>query len=79
MHFTFTVENLNNGSLQVAVSLIVTILSGEFSELLHLVENSDENISNEEFLEQEITDYLFFRRHDKVVNVFLYMKSQILK
>lgn len=60
----------------MAVGLIVINLSGEFCELSHLVENSDENISNEEFLEQEITDYLFFRRLDKVVNAFLYIKSK---
>lgn len=60
----------------MAVGLIVINLSGEFCELSHLVEHSDENTSNEEFLEQEITDYLFFRSLDKVVNTFLYIKSQ---
>lgn len=64
----------------MAVGLIVINLSGEFSELSHLVKYSDENISNEEFLEQEITDYLFFRRHDKLVNAFFFfqIKSQLL-
>lgn len=59
----------------MAVVLIMINLSGEFCELSHLVENSNENISNEEFLEQEITDYLFFRRHDKLVNAFLCIKK----
>lgn len=53
-------------------SLIVIKLSGEFFELSHLVENSNENMSNEESLEQEITDYLFFRRHDKLVNAHIF-------
>ena len=54
------------------LSLIVIKLSGEFCELSHLVENSNENISNEESLEQEITDYLFFRTHDKLVNAHIF-------
>ena len=37
-----------------------------------IVENSNENMSNEESLEQEITDYLFFRRHDKLVNAHIF-------
>ena len=54
------------------LSLIVITLSGEFCELSHLVENSNENISNEESLGQEIADYLFFRRHDKLMNAHIF-------
>lgn len=37
----------------------------------HLVENSYERISCKEFLKQEITDYVFLRRHAKQVPVIL--------
>lgn len=59
--------------------LIVINLLGWFCELSHLVGNSNENTPNEESLEQEIADYLFFRIHDMLANAFLGIKSQILE
>lgn len=55
----------------MAVGLSVVDFPGEFGELLHKVENTNENNSNEEFLEQEITDDQFLIRRDKLANAFL--------